>query len=357
MAFDVYDLNELQVELGFLAADIGKSFNNGKFLRLLPEDIKRAPGRNGKELLREGARTKMVRKTKSGAYAMVARQVQQIVSVYEKPASFAGKDGPVPIHNDDHIDVYSQFEALSSESYDSTEVKKEQPVLTYLGAGVSIIGLIISSLISSVGLVGMFTVFLTVVGFLMCLVGTIQFFRFSTSATPKNSKISHLVLTGISLIAVIMTWLATFVMAPQLTPAPNQEFINPPVEDVSSLNSDDNIVEATSKVSDMSHEELRETISFEYGQFTVSKNDSGILSTSLPILLTNTSDQPWVYNIAVRAYNMNGEETGHTDYMYMVRLHPGETVEASMFELMVEDDANLLSQEGITFDIVEIENI
>lgn len=355
MAFDVYELNELQIELGYLAADIGKSFKNGKFLRLLPADIQRAPSRNGKELIQEGLRTNMVRKLKSGAYAMVAKQVQHIVSVHPQPASFMGKGGPAPMANEDE-EVLSQFDTLGDESYDPEEVKKEQPVLTYLGAGVSIIGLLISSLISSTGLVGLFTVLLTVIGFVLCVVGTFKFFRASHSGTPRNSKVSHLVLTGISLVAVFMTGLATFVMAPQVSSLPEQEQLEEPSEETTEA--PDPSVQATAKVSeDLTLEEMRETISFEYGQFEMSEVDAGILTTELPISLTNVSDHPWVYNIAIRAYNMNGEETGHSDYVYMVRLNAGESMETSIFELMVQEDAEILSHEGITFEIVDIENI
>ena len=346
MAFDVYQLTDQQVELGYFASDTGKSFNEGKFLRLSYEDFVAKPSGNGIALLEEGQRTGMIRQTKSGAYALVAKQVQQIVSVHSRP------DAPQSIVYEEPV-----YEGFDSEEFDERTVSgtaakaKEQPVLTYLGAGLSIVALLLSSFISGSGLVGLFTVVLALVGFVMAVIGTIQFFKFAHDGTPKMSKILHVALTVISLFTLLMLGYATFIAGPRLNEqVPNTEEYAPAAETSSTGD-----VEASETVK-LSPEELRETISFEYGQFETGEDATGLLTTGLPITLTNTSDQSWVYNITIQAYNVNGDKVGDPDYLLMMTVEPGETIETMVFEYMTQKEADVLAQDGITFDITDITN-
>lgn len=343
MAFDVYNLNDLQIELGYFASDVGQSFNEGKFLRIQQAEFDNKPEGNGKALLDEGIQTNMVRKTKSGAYALVAKQVQQIVSVHDRPSN-AQSHNATDSYDDD---VYSQFEALDEEGIGGGVKSKDQPILTYLGAGLAIMALLLSSLVSATGLTGIFTVILAVAGFIMTVIGTIQFFRSATTETRSISKVMHIVLTVISFLAVIMLSLTTFVLAPAVQERPTEvqaDVAFSPEKDVDSA-------------STLSLDELKETVEFTHTNFSVSTDEAGILRTGLSVTLANTTDSTWTYDITIQAYNTNGDKVGDPDFILMTQVAPDEPVEYTLFEYITKEEADILSQEGMTFKIDDIKAI
>lgn len=349
MAFDVYQLNEQQIELGYFASEVGQSFNNGKFLRIQQEAFDDKLEGDGHIILTAGLESNMLRRTKSGAYAMIAKQVQQIVSVHERPSL---SNAASEYDEDFDADVYSQFEALDEEGSKRKINMKDQPVLTYMGAGLSILALLLSSFISATGFTGLFTVLLGAVGFVMAVIGTIQFFKAATGDTRMTSKMAHVVLTVMSLFTLISLVLGTFVMAPAV------ESQSGDVQAGSSEWTENATPEQTdTETEELSLEELKSRVTFSHGEFQVGKDEAGILRTGLPVTLTNTSDETWTYDITIQAFNTNGDQVGDADFILMAQVAPGETLEFTVFEYITQEEADILAQEGIVFDIANIKAI
>lgn len=370
MAFDVYDLNDYQVELGYFALDKGKAFSEGKFLRLSKDDFIAKPSGEGLLLLQEGLDTGMIRSTKSGAFALVAKQVQQVVSVYDRPRmepvksthTYTDKDPHIQSpqyvekeYDDDSESILSKFDELNNEDTSNVPTVPSQPILTYLGAGLAIVAMIISSFISPTGFVGLFTVILSLIGAIMTVVGTIQFFRKAHAQTSKNSKILHILLTVISFATFLMMSYTFFVVGPKVAEPVlsedeqvvtlRQEKPGEFVDDSSKESSSDKVVEAA---------QLEDTVSLEHDVFVKESDTSGIMVTSLPVSITNTSDTVWTYDITVQAYNVNGDKVGSPDFVLLLTVEPGETVERTVFEYVTGEEADILSQKEMSFKISNI---
>lgn len=112
--------------------------------------------------------------------------------------------------------------------------------------------------------------------------------------------------------------------------------------------------ESTEQQADLTEEEMRNTVKFEHGAFTMSKDAEGILTTGLPVIFTNTSDTDWRYTFEVTAYNLNHDVVGTPDFALLIEVPAGESVEYTVFEYLNEDVADLFNQEGITFEISKI---
>lgn len=92
---------------------------------------------------------------------------------------------------------------------------------------------------------------------------------------------------------------------------------------------------------DATDELLGNEVNVEFGDFTVSKDSSGITKTSLPVTVTNLADISKSYNIQVEALDASGSRIT-TDYVYASKLGAGQSQKLDAFTLVTSDNIHMV---------------
>ena len=85
MKFNPYELSEEQIALCFLAIDRGRLVKDNKYFLLNKDAFRNLDTANGMTLLKVGIQTDMLRRVKQNYFVLIAKQVQEVVSIFERP--------------------------------------------------------------------------------------------------------------------------------------------------------------------------------------------------------------------------------------------------------------------------------
>jgi hypothetical protein len=94
---------------------------------------------------------------------------------------------------------------------------------------------------------------------------------------------------------------------------------------------------------------LAEDLEVGLGRFRATRDDLGLVSSRLPVRLTNTSGEPRSYDVAVRAFASDGTRVA-ADTAVVDDVAPGERRGTVLFELVDDDTAAAL--ESARFRVV-----
>lgn len=136
MKFNPYELSEEQIALCFLAIDRGRLVKDNKYFLLNKDAFRDLDTANGMTLLKAGIQTDMLRRVKQNYFVLIAKQVQEVVSIFERPEMMQ-KGRP----------------QIEEDTKEHTSPKKRVSVLGLIGLTVGLSAIIIPSLMPTNNLI------------------------------------------------------------------------------------------------------------------------------------------------------------------------------------------------------------
>ncbi len=100
---------------------------------------------------------------------------------------------------------------------------------------------------------------------------------------------------------------------------------------------------------DATEEILTNDVNLAFGEFTAVSGDYGLVTTSLPVRLTNISGETQSFNIQVEAVDVSGNRIA-TDYIVVSNLGPNRSQNFTLFSYVPSDD--LEAMKSATFEVV-----
>ena len=100
--------------------------------------------------------------------------------------------------------------------------------------------------------------------------------------------------------------------------------------------------------------DLFKNIKVEMGEFKSERDEFRVLTSALPLRITNLTNTEQNYNLAIQAYDADNNRVGEPEFAIRVQMKPGETIERVVYEFITPETIEKLSQEGITFKLEDI---
>lgn len=101
---------------------------------------------------------------------------------------------------------------------------------------------------------------------------------------------------------------------------------------------------------DATDQVLAEEVDVQIGAFSATEGSYGLVSTALPVTLTNKSDETSTFNIHIEAVASDGSRLDDA-YVVASELRPGQSQDFEAFTYVASD--KLEAMKGATFEIVE----
>ncbi|MBD5787778.1 DUF4190 and DUF4352 domain-containing protein [Cellulosimicrobium terreum] len=171
--------------------------------------------------------------------------------------------------------------------------------------------------------VNIVTALLAVAGLVLGIVGLAQVKK---GKSGKGFAISAIIIAVIAVLGTILTWVLLAVWANSVS---------------------DNYEAATGGASD---EIVANDLGVEYGAFEAVEEFEGYYETSLPVTVTNNSDESSSFDFDVQALDANGELI-ESDFVYTDTLSPGQSQTFQIFEFVDAD--NVEAMQSATFEVVD----
>ena len=169
------------------------------------------------------------------------------------------------------------------------------------------------------------------------VLGAVGLTQIKKGKTGKGFSIAAIVLGVLSIVATVLIWVA-IVAATNNATARYAESVAEIQEDA-----DRAFGEATDDV-------LANDLDVEFGAFEGDADEYGWVESSMPVTLTNTSDEPLTFNIDVDALAADGTVV-ETDWVYTEELAPGASETVEIFTLI--DDDNLEAMRTATVEVTQ----
>lgn len=212
------------------------------------------------------------------------------------------------------------------------------------GNGLAIAGFVVALL----GLLGSFIPVLNVGGIVLAVIGLVL----SIIGLVKAKKVAAgkgMALTGIILgaLAIVVGVTVNVLFAAGVSNAADE--LDEAVASASAEADD-----ALSRVDGSATEQiLAEDLTVELGAFEGSVDEYGLVTSALPVTLTNKADEAHSYNVQIEAVDASGARIGD-DYAMTSELGSGQSESVDVFQLVV-DEEELQAYQGAEFRIVEVQ--
>lgn len=113
--------------------------------------------------------------------------------------------------------------------------------------------------------------------------------------------------------------------------------------------------EASEELSDMSGENTDEllgtAVDVQLGTFTAESDEYGLVTSSLPVTITNLSDDTASYSITIEATNPDGSRI-NVDYVYADSLGSNQSMTNDVFTYISSDE--LETYQNVVFKVLEV---
>lgn len=96
---------------------------------------------------------------------------------------------------------------------------------------------------------------------------------------------------------------------------------------------------------------LAEDLTVEMGPFEGTADEFGMVTSRLPVTLTNIADEAYSYSVHIEAVDSSGARVGE-DWAYSSELGAGQSESFDLFAFVTQEDLGKL--QGATFQIVEV---
>lgn len=184
------------------------------------------------------------------------------------------------------------------------------------------------------GIIGLVFSFIPIVNNLAFFIGIIAIVFGVLALITKNKKGLSIagIVTGVLAIAITLVLQASWSKA---------------LDDVS-----DELDENVANMTGENTEELLGTaVNVELGTFTVSSDEYGLVTSSLPVTVTNLKDEKASFNITIEATNPDGSRI-ETGYVYVDDLGAGQSYSDEAFTYISSDDVE--TYQNATFKVIEV---
>jgi len=101
---------------------------------------------------------------------------------------------------------------------------------------------------------------------------------------------------------------------------------------------------------DATEQVLADDVSVEIGNYKAARDEYGSATTSLPVTLTNTSDETQSYDVTVEAVDAEGNRVAD-DVAYVSELRAGQSETVDVFQYVEENDLD--DMKSADFEVVE----
>lgn len=210
--------------------------------------------------------------------------------------------------------------------------------------GLAIAGFVVALL----GLLGSFIPVVNIGGIVLAVVGLIL----SIVGLTKAKKVGAgkgMALTGIILgaLAIVVGIAVNLIFAAGVSNAADE--IDEAIASASAEADD-----AMSRVDGSATEQiLAEDLTVELGSFEGSVDEYGLVTSALPVTLTNKAADAHSYNVQIEAVDAGGARIGD-DFAMTSQLGSGQSESVELFQLVV-DEEELKAYQGAEFRIVEVQ--
>lgn len=191
------------------------------------------------------------------------------------------------------------------------------------------------------GIIGMVFSFIPIINNLAFFIGIIAVVFGIVALITKNKK-------GLSIAGIITGILAiviTFVIQAAFSSA-----INSAIDEVNEAGEE---LESTmDDISGDNTEELLGTaVDVQLGTFTATQDEYGFITSSLPVTVTNLSDESASFSITIEAINADGSRL-ETGYVYCDSLGASQSMSDEVFTYITSDQ--LEAYQSATFQVLEV---
>ncbi|MFP3715128.1 FxLYD domain-containing protein [Puerhibacterium sp. TATVAM-FAB25] len=210
--------------------------------------------------------------------------------------------------------------------------------------GLAVAGFVVALL----GLLGSFVPVLNIGGIVLAVVGLIL----SIVGLAKAKKVAAgkgMALTGIILgaVAIVVGITVNVVFAAGVSGAADE--IDEAIASASAEADD-----ALSRVDGSATEDiLASDLSVEMGAFEGSVDEYGLVTSALPVTLTNNASEAHSYNVHIEAVDAAGARIGD-DYAMTSDLGSGQSESVELFQIVI-DEEELQAYQGAEFRVVEVQ--
>jgi hypothetical protein len=211
-------------------------------------------------------------------------------------------------------------------------MEKKTSAMTVTGFVLGIIGL----LLSAVPIINNFALVLAVLGLIFGGVGLAK----TKKAHSKGGKLAVTAVI-ISVIAIVIVFVSQSIYSAALNEASKSL-------DKSSKAAQDSIDKMSG---DATQELLKTDVSVKLGQFTATADQYGLVTTELPVTVTNKNAAEKSYDVQVEAVDASGNRIDD-DYAYANSLGAGQTQTFKIFQAVTSDKVDALKT--ATFKIVKV---
>jgi hypothetical protein len=113
---------------------------------------------------------------------------------------------------------------------------------------------------------------------------------------------------------------------------------------------DDASADLDKMTGDATEQVLAEDVSVEIGDFTADEDEYGLVSTELPVTLTNTSDETQSFMVTIDALDKDGNRVAQ-DIASSNELTAGQSEQVDLFQFVEQSDLDAMK--SATFEVVE----
>lgn len=201
------------------------------------------------------------------------------------------------------------------------------------GNAMAITGFVIagvSLILCFIPIINTFAFFLALVGLVFGIVGLV---RTRKGATRKGLAVTAVIVSVVSGAGVLVSQAVYGAMA---------DSVSQSLDDVSG--------DLDKMSGDATEQVLADDVSVEIGDYTATKDEYGLVTTSLPVTLTNTSDETQSFDVTVEAVDDEGNRVAD-DVAYVSELRAGQSETVDVFQYVEEGD--LSDMKSADFEVVE----
>lgn len=189
---------------------------------------------------------------------------------------------------------------------------------------------LVGFLLCLIPVVNFFAIVLCVVGFALAIVGLV---KAGKGAPRKGLAIAGIVLAVLGSVGGAVSAIVYGVMADAAV-----QSLDEASDDLDKMTGD-----ATEQV-------LADEVSVEIGDFAVDEDEYGLVTTALPVTLTNTSEETQSFDVTIEAVDESGNRITN-DVAYVSELRAGQSDEVDLFQFVEENDLDAMKD--ATFEVVE----
>ncbi|MFE5341077.1 FxLYD domain-containing protein [Isoptericola sp. NPDC056578] len=189
---------------------------------------------------------------------------------------------------------------------------------------------VVALVLCFVPIINTFAFFLALVGLVFGIIGLV---RTRKGAARKGLAVAAIIVSVVAGAGVLISQAVYGAMADSVS-----ESFDDVSADLDKMSGD-----ATEQV-------LADEVSVEIGDFSADEDEYGLVTSALPVTLTNTSDETQSFDVTVEAVDESGNRISN-DVAYVSELRAGQSDEVDLFQFVEEGDLD--EMKGATFEVVE----